>query len=69
MPVILGPVDYDQWLDPGVTDPALVADLLKPFDSQAMRSYPVSARVNRVENDDVECAREVLPNGAVQTLF
>jgi putative SOS response-associated peptidase YedK len=31
MPVIIQPGDYDLWLDPGVTDPAQVADLLKPF--------------------------------------
>jgi putative SOS response-associated peptidase YedK len=69
MPVILSPSDYDQWLDPSVTNPSRVADLLKPFDALLMRSYPVSQRVNRVENDDEECAREVLPNAAAQTLF
>ena len=34
MPVILQPNAYDLWLDPGVTDPAKVADLLKPFDAR-----------------------------------
>ncbi len=52
MPVILKPEDYDLWLDPGVTDPALVADTLKPFDPRSMKKYPVSTRVNRAENDD-----------------
>lgn len=57
-------------LDPGITDPARVADLLKSFDARTMRSYPVSARVNRVENDDPECAREVPPDSAISpTLF
>jgi putative SOS response-associated peptidase YedK len=60
MPVMLGPSDYDHWLDPGVTNPSRVADLLRPFDAQLMRSYPVSKRVNHVENDDEECTREVL---------
>jgi putative SOS response-associated peptidase YedK len=62
MPVILHPDDYDLWLDPGVTDPARVADLLKPFDAQQMRVYPVSSAVNSVKNDSPECAeREMEP--------
>jgi Phage integrase family/SOS response associated peptidase (SRAP) len=69
MPVILTPSDYDQWLDPGVTNPSHLADLLKPFDALLMRSYPVSKRVNRVENDDEECGREAPPNAGVQMLF
>jgi putative SOS response-associated peptidase YedK len=69
MPVILSRADYDNWLDPAVTDPARVADLLKPLDARLMRSYPVSARVNRPENDDPECAREVASQAVPQTLF
>ena len=61
MPVILRPDDYDLWLDPGVTDPARMAPLLKPFDARLMRMYPVSSRVNNVKYDDPECAREVIP--------
>jgi putative SOS response-associated peptidase YedK len=58
MPVILQPVDYDLWLDPGVTDSAKVADLLKPFDARSMRVYPVSSTVSKVGNDGPECAVE-----------
>ena len=58
MPVILNPQDYDRWLDPGITNPSRVADLLRPFDARLMRVYPVSATVNRVENDGPECAKE-----------
>jgi putative SOS response-associated peptidase YedK len=61
MPVILGPDDYDRWLDPAITDPGRVADLLRPFDARLMRVYPVSRAVNRVENDGPECAKESLP--------
>jgi putative SOS response-associated peptidase YedK len=60
MPVILQPADYDLWLDPGMTDPAKVSDLLKPFDSRNMRVYPVSAKVNNVKNDSSECAEEAV---------
>jgi putative SOS response-associated peptidase YedK len=69
MPVILRAEDYDLWLDPGVTDAARVADCLKPFDPSFMRKYPVGSRVNRPENDDQECAREVPIARAAPTLF
>ena len=60
MPVIIAKDDYDLWLDPGVTDPAKVADLMKPFDSRLMRVYPVSSTVGNVKNDGPECAEESL---------
>ena len=56
MPVILKRDDYEMWLDPGVKDAALVSQLLRPFDAGLIRSFAVSNRVNRVENDDVECS-------------
>ena len=66
---MLRPADYDLWLDPGITDPRRVADCLGPFDAGLMKKYPVSARVNRPENDDQECARAVAPSGITATLF
>jgi putative SOS response-associated peptidase YedK len=33
--------------------------LLNPFDAQRMRCYPVSIRVNEVQNDDEECAKPI----------
>lgn len=59
MPVIVKPEDYDLWLDPGMTDPAGVADLLKPLDARLMKKYPVSMRVGNADNDDAEIIREV----------
>jgi putative SOS response-associated peptidase YedK len=59
MPVILDPGSYDLWLDPGMTDVRVVSELLKPYDANAMRSYPVSTRLNHVANDDKECSRAV----------
>jgi putative SOS response-associated peptidase YedK len=61
MPVIVKPDDYDLWLDPGMTDPAGLADLLKPFDARLMKKYPVSRRVGNVENDDPGLLEEVNP--------
>lgn len=59
MPVILDPDGYDLWLDPGVRDVAEVSELFKPYDARAMRCYPISTRINRVANDDEECAEPV----------
>jgi len=56
MPVILSKDGYELWLDPGVTDVAVLSDLLKPFDARDMRSYPVSSRINQVANDDPACS-------------
>jgi putative SOS response-associated peptidase YedK len=69
MPAILSAEAYDLWLDPGVTDATRDIDCLKPFDARLMKKYPVSTRVNRPENDDPECAREVSIASAAQTLF
>jgi putative SOS response-associated peptidase YedK len=69
MPVMLRPEDYELWLDPGITDSRRVVDCLKPFDPSRMKKYPVSMRVNRPENDDQECAREILVPGPAGRLF
>lgn len=54
VPVILCKDDYDLWLDPAMTNVGSVSDLLKPFDARMLRMFPVSSRVNQVENDDEE---------------
>jgi len=59
MPVILNPDTYDLWLDPGMRDVAAASELLRPYDARLMRCYPVSARVNRVANDDERCSAPV----------
>lgn len=69
MPAILSPSDYDLWLDPGITDSSRVGDCLRPFDARLMKKYPVSDRVNRVENDDAECARETKVPPTTPCLF
>jgi putative SOS response-associated peptidase YedK len=65
MPVIVKKEDYDLWLDPGMTDPAGVADLLKPFDARLMKKYPVSTRVGNADNDDAEIIKEIVPAAPV----
>lgn len=56
MPVILNPGEYDVWLKPGGTQAAL--KFLRPYTGQ-MRGFPVSSRVNQVQNDDAECAEPI----------
>ena len=59
MPVILDPDGYDIWLDPGMRDVTTASELLKPYDAQQMRCYPISTRINHVANDDEECSAPV----------
>jgi putative SOS response-associated peptidase YedK len=65
MPVILRQENYNLWLDPGFRTTDSVSEMLSPFDAALMRRYPVSTRINQVQNDDVDCAqpldREPLP--------
>lgn len=69
MPVILDRESYDLWLDPGMTDAQVVAELLKPYDARLMRCYPISSRVNHVGNDDAECSRPVVLADTQNRLF
>ena len=54
MPVILRPQDHLLWLASDATETQL-RQLIRPFDAEAMDSYAVSMRVNKVTNDSVEC--------------
>jgi putative SOS response-associated peptidase YedK len=58
MPVILRPDDYDSWLDINPWNPRSRLQLLTPW-TGLMRRYPVSARVNQVQNDDAECSAPI----------
>jgi len=53
------PDKYDVWLDPDVTDFDAIRDILKPYDANLMRRYPVSRKLNNSQNDDVESASRV----------
>jgi putative SOS response-associated peptidase YedK len=48
MPLIVGPADYDRWLDPAAAE---VQELVAPYPPEGMTYYPVSTRVNAVRND------------------
>ena len=68
MPAILEKDKYDLWLDPGMRDVAVLSEMLRPYDPRLMRSYPVSTRIN-VINDDEECSRPVELAEMQHTLF
>ena len=52
MPVILTPDQEALWLDPAITDPALLQPLYAPYPEGLMDVYPVSSRVNKPFDDD-----------------
>ncbi|MCZ6603600.1 MAG: SOS response-associated peptidase family protein, partial [Alphaproteobacteria bacterium] len=59
MPVILGPQDHAQWLDPE-TAPDAAASLLRPYPAGAMAARAVSTHVNSPKNDDSNCIAALL---------
>ena len=69
MPVILDPDCYDLWLDPGMQNPAVISEMLTPYDARLMRRYPVSNRVNHAGNDDEACSQPVEIAEAQADLF
>ena len=60
MPVILDPKDYELWLDPEVQKPEPLQQLLRPYRSEGMTTYPVSTQVNNPSNNSPECITELL---------
>ena len=58
MPVIVPLERYSDWLARANDDAAL---LLAPYPAQRMTTHPVSARVNKPENDDHSLIEACLP--------
>ena len=54
MPAILEHADEDRWLDPRLTDPAVLLALLRPLPAERMEAYPVSALVSSPGNEGPE---------------
>lgn len=59
MPMIVTPDRYEVWLDPDVTDFGAIRDILKPYDAQQTRRYPVSTKLNNSRNEGAESAAPV----------
>jgi putative SOS response-associated peptidase YedK len=52
MPVTLRGDGADAWIDPGVENAKAMVPLLRPFPAEEMVAFPVSARVNKVSEND-----------------
>lgn len=59
MPAVLDPVDYANWLDPGVGDAAPLKALLVPASTGQFEYYPVCTEVNRPSFDRAECVSPI----------
>lgn len=51
MPAMLGPADWDEWLDRQRSDTASLRRLLEPADERQFEMFEVSSRVNSVRNN------------------
>lgn len=61
MPAILTSEDAQLWLDPEFQGVERLTEMLRPYESDEMRMYPVSTLVNKPANDSAECiARETI---------
>jgi putative SOS response-associated peptidase YedK len=69
MPVILDPADYERWLDPENKDAAGLADLARPYDADAMHSWPVGTQVNNPRHDAADCLEPAMSGPEQGTLF
>ncbi len=61
MPVILGPDDWDLWLDPGIESRQLLEPLFSPWEGTKLVPVPVSKHVNSPRNDDINCVLPISP--------
>lgn len=54
MPVLLHARDVPRWLDPAITEPNAVIELLGPYPADEMESRPVSRRVSNPDSEGPE---------------
>jgi putative SOS response-associated peptidase YedK len=61
MPVMLAEDEWDTWLDVRIHDAAALEPLLEPPPDDLLEMWPVSARVNKADNDDADIVARVEP--------
>lgn len=59
MPVIISPENYTAWLDTNIGDVIKIQEMAKPYPERFMEAYPVSRKVNNVQNDSPELIEEI----------
>lgn len=65
MPVILAHGDLGLWLDHGITDPAKVQHLYRPFPEDQLQEWEVASLVNSTRNHTAECIQPMMRQGAL----
>jgi putative SOS response-associated peptidase YedK len=68
MPVVLAAEDFARWLDPALTSPGAVQDLLVPCAEDLLEALPVGPQVGNSRFDDPSCATPVPTGPALTTL-
>ena len=61
MPVVLGPDEWDRWLDPALRDREAVEGMLAAAPDGWFEAWPVGTRVNKVDQDGPELLEAVTP--------
>ncbi|MBL9203225.1 MAG: SOS response-associated peptidase [Opitutaceae bacterium] len=61
MPVMLVAEQFTPWLDPGLTEPASLAPILRPPDDAAMTALAVGPHVSNVRHEGPECLAPAPP--------
>jgi putative SOS response-associated peptidase YedK len=59
MPVILQDNQIDTWLDPSLSDPGQLGEVLKSPPEHFLDCYPISRQINSVKFDEPEHAKEI----------
>jgi len=65
MPVLLAPGDFGLWLDQGITNPANLQHLYRPFPADQLQKWEVSPLVNSTRNNTPECIEPVRKQGTL----
>ena len=55
MPVLIDDHQFASWLDPALTDAKQLTEMLLPYTTNSMQTYPVSTFVNKTLNNDERC--------------
>lgn len=59
MPVILSKEAESVWLDPGIQDPEVLQELIRPYNAEELQAYRVSDAVNSPKNNRAELIHQV----------
>jgi putative SOS response-associated peptidase YedK len=60
MPLMLTPDRWDAWLNPAVTEPDALQELLTPPPAGLLRAFPVGTAVSSVQNNGAELVEELV---------